>query len=211
MYTSFHDHLFLFLPGQRCGDVLDVAILLDSSGTMRGGYSHAKEFIKTFADYYHLGPNSTHIGVISFSEEAHLHVPFNAHQEHLLFNEDIDQIPFYGYRTRMDLAFKMADTRLYEAQYGARDRADKIVLLITDGRQNDGDISEEKLRLASQASQGLLKKNVKISAIGLYGTRDPDEKMLTTLTGSKDRVHIITEYEQLYSTSFLEALADDVC
>uniref|UniRef100_A0A7M5UND3 VWFA domain-containing protein n=1 Tax=Clytia hemisphaerica TaxID=252671 RepID=A0A7M5UND3_9CNID len=197
--------------GQRCGDILDVAILLDSSGTMRGGYSHAKEFIKTFADYYHLGPNSTHIGVISFSEEAHLHVPFNAHQEHLLFNEDIDQIPFYGYRTRLDLAFKMADTRLYGTQYGTRDGATKMVLLITDGRQNDGDVTKEKLRLASQASQGLLNKNVKIIAIGLYGVVDPDEKMLTTLTGSKDRVHIITKYEQLYSNSFIEALTDDVC
>eukprot|EP00111_Clytia_hemisphaerica_P005393 TCONS_00015570-protein len=178
---------------------------------MRGGYSHAKEFIKTFADYYHLGPNSTHIGVISFSEEAHLHVPFNAHQEHLLFNEDIDQIPFYGYRTRLDLAFKMADTRLYGTQYGTRDGATKMVLLITDGRQNDGDVTKEKLRLASQASQGLLNKNVKIIAIGLYGVVDPDEKMLTTLTGSKDRVHIITKYEQLYSNSFIEALTDDVC
>ena len=178
---------------------------------MQAAYPHAKEFIKTFADYYHLGLNSTHIGVITFSEKAYLHVPFNAHQVHARFNEDIDLIPFLGYRTRLDLAFKMADERLYEAEYGAREEAEKLVLLITDGRQNDGDISKDKLEQAAKASKGLLAKNVKIMAIGLYGTSDPDEKMLTHLTGDAERVHVVTDYQQLYSTSFLEALTDDNC
>ena len=201
----------LNLAKERCPHKLDVAVLLDSSGTMRTAYSHAKEFIKTFADYYHLGVNSTHIGVITFSERAYLHVPFNAHQEHTAFNNDVDSIPFLGYRTRLDLAFKMADERLYSPKYGAREDTEKIVLLMTDGRHNDGDISAEKLARAAQASQGLLRKNVKILAIGLYGTSDPDEKMLAHLTGNPENVHIVTDYQQLYSVSFLEALTDENC
>ena len=196
---------------EQCTRQLDVAVLLDSSGTMQGAYKHAKEFIKAFADYYHLGINSTHIGVITFSEQAYLNVAFNAHQEHALFDEDIDSIPFLGYRTRLDLAFKMADERLYSPKYGARDDAEKIVLLMTDGRQNDGDITKEKLELAAQLSHNLLRKKVKILAIGLYGTNTPDEKMLTHLTGDPENVHVVTDYQQLYSMSFLEALTDANC
>jgi len=207
----FINYIVSFSGTQRCQHPLDVAILLDSSGTMREGYGHAKEFIKTFADYYHLGPNSTHIGVITFSEEAVLRVPFDRHQQHIAFNQDIDRIPFYGHRTRLDLALKMADERLYDVKYGAREGAEKVVLLITDGRHNDGDVTEEKLQKASKASEGLLRKNVKIDAIGLYGSQDPDEEMLTFLTGSRDQVHVITDYQQLYSISFLDALADDNC
>ena len=105
----------------------------------------------------------------------------------------------------------MADERLYSPQYGAREDAEKIVLLMTDGRQNDGDISAEGLARAAQASQGLLQKKVKIVAIGLYGTSEPDEKMLTHLTGNPENVHVVTNYQDLYSVSFIEALTDENC
>ena len=208
----YQNVLFISISAkERCVNNLDVAVLLDSSGTMKSAYKHAKEFIKTFADYYHLGINSTHIGVITFSEKAYLNVPFNTHQKHAPFNEDVNSIPFLGYRTRLDLAFKMADERLYSPQYGARKDAEKIVLLMTDGRQNDGDISAEGLARAAQASQGLLQKKVKIVAIGLYGTSEPDEKMLTHLTGNPENVHVVTNYQDLYSVSFIEALTDENC
>lgn len=158
------------------------------------------------SEYFHLSPQAAHIGLITFSETAHLHIPFNKHQNHEDFFQDIDNTPFQGHRTRIDLAFSLANRRLFESRYGAREGVEKLLILLTDGQQDAGDITRETLQKAYNSSLPLLRKNVTITAIGLYGRLKPDKDMLTYLTKNEEHVHIIEDFDDLLSVTFLEAL-----
>ena len=82
--------------GSKCRMKLDLAFLLDGSGTMKEVYPYAKVFIMMLAEEFHLSPNHTHIGIIVFSETAEMEVSFGKHQTHDAFKEDVDKLHFLG-------------------------------------------------------------------------------------------------------------------
>ena len=84
--------------GSKCRMKLDLAFLLDGSGTMKEVYPYAKVFIMMLAEEFHLSPNHTHIGIIVFSETAEMEVSFGKHQTHDAFKEDVDKLHFLGKR-----------------------------------------------------------------------------------------------------------------
>ena len=177
---------------------------------MKGAYSYAQQFITLLSEHFNLSPNTTHLGVITFSETAKLDIPFNKHEDHDAFQKDVSSLPFRGYITRIDLAFTLTNTHLFDQKYGARNDAEKLLILLTDGRQNSHDNSLAALRKAYDSSLPLLSKKVKIVAIGLMGTHSTDVAMLTYLTRNDKNVYMI-DYLPNLSKPFMDGIANNYC
>ena len=202
----------IFFSGSKCKERLDLAFLLDGSGTMKQVYPYAKAFIMMLAEEFHLSPNHTHIGIIVFSEKAILEIPFNKHQDHDAFQKDVDNLDFVGYRTHLDNAFTMANEHLFEEKYGSRKGARKVLIALTDGRHNSADNSNDEMERARKASVPLLKKNVTIVVIGLFGSLKADQETLSHIAGNKiENVFMVAHSPDLLSKTFLDGMIYKYC
>ena len=68
-----------------------------------------------------LSEKGTHAGVIVFSDfgrYSNLEIKFDKYYNLKPFLEHVERLPFYGYRTRIDLAFEIADKQLFSKAGG---------------------------------------------------------------------------------------------
>ena len=193
---------------------MDLAFLLDGSGTMKHVYPYAKAFIMMLAEEFHLSPNHTHIGIIVFSETAILEVEFDKHQDIKEFQKDVDKLDFVGHRTHLDIAFDEANTHLFNETMGARPDARKVMIVLSDGHHNKGPggKDDDEVTKAQKASKPLLDKNVTIVVIGLYGTVKAHPETLAHIAGNrKENVLMIAHAPDLLSPTFLSGLVYQYC
>ena len=54
-------------PKPSCKSIVDVGFILDSSGSLRNDYQNEKDFLKTLAAGFGIGPDASKAGVITFS------------------------------------------------------------------------------------------------------------------------------------------------
>ena len=65
--------------------------------------------------------NGTHAGVVVFSDirpYSQLEIKFDQYYDLKPFLEHVERLPFYAYRTRIDLAFEIADKELFSKAGG---------------------------------------------------------------------------------------------
>ena len=68
-----------------------------------------------------LSQNGTHAGVVVFSDHlpyTKLEIKFDQYYNLKPFLEHIERLPFYAYRTRIDLAFQIAEKELFSKSGG---------------------------------------------------------------------------------------------
>ena len=139
---------------------MDIAFILDSSGSVRYHYREEKDFIKTIARTVVISENVVHAGVVTFSSHAINSINLNAYTDSSSFNNAVDSIPFLAGGTRIDLGLLLARDMMIFANNGSRSNAQKLLVLLTDGQQNRGtDLSDIGKRI--------LKQGISIVAIGV--------------------------------------------
>ena len=86
-----------------------------------------KQIIK---DIYPVSVEGNRIGIISYSDQAKVEVRFTDFFTETALNRSIDEIPFSGGGSRIDLALKLARDDLFLVARGARADAKKVCLCI---------------------------------------------------------------------------------
>ena len=111
----------------------DIAFIVDSSGSIgRLNWGKMLEFLKRMVEALNVGPNTTHIAVISFSNRAILEFPFNklkgsdvTAQE---YGKLIDRIRFQRGFTFIDKALLLAESAAFTTAAGMRPELPQVRL-----------------------------------------------------------------------------------
>ena len=117
---------------EKCQAQLDLIFLLDASTSVgKNNYAKEKDFIKIVASRYELGTTSQ-AAVIVFSSYATNAVPLGSSNTALEFASAVDNIPYVGGFTRIDLALSVAYDEYFSSE--GLNETQKLVILLTDGK-----------------------------------------------------------------------------
>lgn len=126
----FHHHA-------GCSEIADIAFLVDASESMtKKDFEKEKEVIKKIAATFDVGKTKSHLGLISFSTDAHIRVKFGDYLDLRSFQDAVDKIPFAAGGTRFDKAFGEAANGLFSPNGGFRPDLPKVMIILTDGKQS---------------------------------------------------------------------------
>lgn len=128
------------------------------------------------------------------------------------FNREVDNLPYFGYATRIDKALKVANDDLFNVKNGMRPSVRKFLILITDGRQ-EVTLTEfdnpKEVYPPEIAAAPLHEKNITISAIGI-GSR-VDRNQLKGITRSPDEVYTFHRSIDIIQDDFINKVSGKTC
>ena len=166
--------LFSLSGPPSCDSLVDIAFLVDSSGSIGHiDYEREKDFIKRVAQRFSISPSHTRASIIVYSDSATIEARWDEYTNTEDFERAVDKLPYRASLSRIDKALKLAASDLFPK---ARPNANRIAVVITDGR----------LTSARDASEPLKKAGVRIVVLGVGASVDIRE--LRTMTESEEHV-----------------------
>ena len=127
-----------FSTAPPCKEGLDIAILLDKSGSLsKTSFRSSLDFIKKLVEKLHPGRDGDHFGLIIFKTNVRMVFKFadSSYQSKDALLQKINKIAVKpkGY-TRTDLALEMARDELFTAAGGDRPDKANVMIVLTDGK-----------------------------------------------------------------------------
>ena len=115
-----------------CEHNADIIFVLDSSGSESGFWTQIKDWVKKTVNGLHNIGLRSEIGLVAFDDQADKshEIQLTAHEDRARFLRDVDNLPFLGGGTRIDLGMKEA-LEMFKAR---RTNAHATVVLLTDGQ-----------------------------------------------------------------------------
>lgn len=175
---------------------IDIMFVLDESPSMAGKdflpfnrFEAAKDVIKLFVE----GRDHDPVGLVSFGEHAVLRVPPGLDYEHFLERLKGLQLMELGNGTAMGMGIAVASLHLDEST-----AEEKIIILLTDGDNNAGEIVPESAAHIAAAM------GIKIYAVGLGGVGEVPLEFTDPKTGKIYR----GMYKSSYNEETLKELAE---
>jgi Ca-activated chloride channel family protein len=158
---------------------IDIMIVLDESPSMAAQdfapvnrFETAREVIREFVNRRENDP----VGLVSFGQEAALRVPPTTHYEEVLRALDGLQIMSLGDGTAIGMGLALASLHLSSSS-----ASEKVVILLTDGENNAGEIFPET---AATVAEQL---GIRIYAIGIGNTEETRLEFTDPTTGQTFR------------------------
>lgn len=151
--------------------------------------------------YFGLTENKTHGSVVTTSNKDEFHIKLNEYSDLTDFNYAVDNIPRLEGGGRPDLSLKNIKKKIHATKYGVRPTVQKLVFIVTNGKQNLG--TAEAVELV----QSLRDEGIVVITIG-YGIID--ESKLGKVSG-KDSTYLATESNKLTSKDFVNDIGDSTC
>jgi len=200
---------------EKCHQAVDIAFLVDSSHSIRLDWQKELFFVQQIAHRFNISEAGAHAGVVVFSDLSHttrVEIKMKDYLNWKDFNEAVKNLPYIGYRTRMDLAFNRTHQELFTKEGGVREAIiPRLVILITDGKQNPTK-SNDKTEAYDpvQTSKPLYEHpNTVVIAIGV--TKDVDREQLNQITRDPSKVSVVDSIEELISKEFVKQISKKLC
>lgn len=125
----------MFVLLDLCKQNVDLVFAIDASGSVKAeGYFRIKEFTKGIIDNFDIGVSKTHVGVVTFSENADLQIKLTDTFDKEDLYKRIDGLKYAGYRTALDDALRLVNTDVFSLSGGTRQNVPQILVLLTDGK-----------------------------------------------------------------------------
>ncbi|CAB4031099.1 Hypothetical predicted protein, partial [Paramuricea clavata] len=175
-----------------CRSHADIALLVDSSASMRGGnYLKEKELLKAIGREFDVSMHGSHVGIILYNNDAEVITRLNNKTTLKSFENTVDNLPLKGGKIRLDKALRLASSDVFTKEKGMRDEnVPKIMFILTDGTQNRK-CDEEALELAIAP---LRNEGVHVVAIGVG---EADERELRPLVKSPRDLFIEGDFDEV--------------
>jgi len=142
-----------------CPAVADVVLLVDESdsivappGRYDNWYTYVLGFLQNLAGSYAIGPDTTHVGVMKFSNATTVGFYLDAFKDRQNLTMAISQLDHDGGMTNIAAALKQARLEMFSPDHGARPNVHHILILITDRGSNidaDQTLAEASLTRAA--------------------------------------------------------------
>lgn len=167
---------------------IDIMIVLDQSPSMGARdfppvnrFDTARDMIRRFI----AGRSGDSIGLVTFGSEAVLRCPPTADYEWL--SDRIDELELRALGDDTAIGMGLAVATLHLADSGAQE---KIILLLTDGDDNAGEIRPEMAGNLADA------KGIKIYSIGIGSEGEVPIELVDPATGNITRGTIVTDFDE---------------
>ena len=188
-----------------CKSRVDIAFIVDSSGSLAKDYSKEKEFVKVIGKSLDIAEDGSHAGIVLFSSNSEVAMKFSESNNATEFVKAVDNLPLLGGRTRIDKALKLAFDKLFKPEYGMRADVPQVLVLLTDGAQTQ----EAGAVAPSQAVVPFHEANVKVLVIGIGAGVKRDE--LRSIVKSDEDLYLLENFDKLGSKDFSERISKTVC
>uniref|UniRef100_A0A8W8JZG9 VWFA domain-containing protein n=1 Tax=Magallana gigas TaxID=29159 RepID=A0A8W8JZG9_MAGGI len=177
----------------------DVVFLLDTSGSVGlSNFNMTLKAIKSFISMFDIGPSNTRVGIETFATTVNHQFALGDHQTVASLITAIDKIPYQTGGTQITTALAYAATNSFKT--GGRRLADKILILVTDGRSYD--INSTVIQANNLQKQGI---NVFCLGVGAY----VDIEELQAITKHRSRVLQVQDFNTL--SHFIGNFRSTVC
>jgi len=195
-----------------CETVVDICFLFDGSGSIdeQTDFKTMQEFAGRVANSFKISKYGARGGLIVFSDYIRSNRRYTRVETYLKdnetpkqFREAVESSKYIGYRTRIDLGFKLAEEKVFNEGKGARPDVKKIIILLTDGQQNPRRYDPVL------ASQKLFNDGVNIYAVGIGKYINHDQ--LVSITRDRSRVFTVDTFKALESPKFVGDVAKGLC
>ncbi|XP_077607009.1 collagen alpha-5(VI) chain [Crocuta crocuta] len=170
-----------------CEDMkADIMFLVDSSGSIGPeNFGKMKTFMKNLLAKIKIGPDRTQIGVVQFSDynQEEFHLKKYVTQKEI--SDAIDRMSFIGQNTLTGSALTFVDQYFRDPTKGARLRAKKFLILITDGEAQDS---------VREPAKALRDSGVIIFSVGVYNANRME---LEEISGDGKLVFQVEKFDDL--------------
>ena len=204
MLYQIFDTIFLYL-GPSCETPVDLAFILDSSGSLKDEYHKEKEFINEVISTFDIGEDKSRAGVVTFSQDAELSIQLNSHYEIASLKDAVETIPLMGNTTRIDKALRLAQDLVFLERNGGRVGLPKVLILLTDGSQTEGEDQEDPVHVANE----IRASGIKLLVIGIGSGIDRAE--LIKIGGGDRNVFTAASFDQLIEGKFIQKISTGSC
>eukprot|EP00794_Sanderia_malayensis_P005408 gene5408-6084_t len=190
---------------------VDVLFIIDDSGTMFYAFQIAKQFAMKIADLFKLSPDGTRVSVVNIASEkaTSLYIRFSDYHNNTLFNNAVNNLPYDGRKTRIDLALDLA-VKSFKPENGGRPGVPKLVFLISDGRQEPKRIKGRYVNLFRK-SMPLYRMATNIVSIGVFGNRRVDVGALQLISKNRQNVYNPGDMNVIVSDIFVKHVFNKYC
>jgi secreted protein with Ig-like and vWFA domain len=188
-----------------CEAIVDVAFILDSSGSLRREYQKEKNFLKTLAAMFGISSNGSRAGVVTFSFIAQHSIKLNSFNDLDSFNKAVDDIPLMGSTTRIDRALRLTQRQMFTVENGGRVGVTKLIILLTDGSQTPGGDAEDPDVIADEL------RNDGFVIIGIGIGSEVNQTELSHISGSKANTYSAATFDSLKDNDFIHKIKNSSC
>ncbi|XP_012938709.1 uncharacterized protein LOC101849054 [Aplysia californica] len=152
------------LPPPKCTPLADIILVMDSSGSINyadpGNYDQQLDFAANLTQNFDLGPNDVRFGAVIFAGDINKLFDLKDYSDHKSLTKAIKSARFIGTTTNTDKALDLVGKGMFDTVNGGRDKAQKIVIIMTDGASNSNSLTK-------RAADALKKQGVTIISIGI--------------------------------------------
>ena len=178
-----------FVQFSVCDAVLDIALLIDNSGSISNktnsdeNYILLKQFVNSLLDTLYIAPDKTRVGVIRFSTNVFTEFKLNTYMNNKqAMKQHVKAMPFESTATNISGALKQARTELFDASSGDRSYIPNVVIVIADGQSNkDESHTPRAARLLKEAATAVY--------VVAVVTKDFDREELEFIASDPDSEH----------------------
>ncbi|KAL9970174.1 hypothetical protein ACROYT_G022504 [Oculina patagonica] len=193
---TFAVFLASFQAASSCEDPpLDICIVIDRTESVgASNYNTMLESVRTLISKYNVGPDKTHISIVTFAGDATVRASLDDSRFHNKegLNNLIDEMEAndkLGNPTRTDIALEVVNNEVFTAKNGDRPESPNVMIVFTDGGKH------ENSKPYSEVLPPLKKKGVHRVAVGIG--RKIEQAELEIIAGSPDRVVNAESFEKL--------------
>ena len=188
-----------------CKAVADIAVLVDSSASLRNEFHKEVKFVKSLADQLRISKDGVRMGVVTFSYYAELTIKLSDHTNPESFKRAANKIPLMKSQTYIDRGLIVTRKELFTEENGDRKDVPNVVILLTDGVQT---ISRYSVP-AETIADALRRDGVTVLGIGIGSEVDPKE--LQRIVGDSENLYLSSDFNQLISDDFISKLVAKAC
>ncbi len=187
----------------HCQAAIDVMFVVDSSGSLALCGCEAFEKIRTFSrnivSSFAIGPANARFGLVDFSSPLDTELILPLSEDAAAINSAINSMPYFGNRTDTAGGLEKAQAEL--AAHG-RPGLPHIIVLLTDGRANDGAAAESMAANAKASA-------TEIFAIGATDDVNVGELQRIASAPANTHVFMVNDFDGL--AAILHQLVVEVC
>ena len=137
--TRLSNHLctILLQLGAGCDGRVDLAFVLDSSGSIRiERFPEVKEFLVNITKRLDVHRDRVRIGMVYWSDDAHVGFRLNQYSSRQDVINAIRSVPFLGAKTNTASALSLLRKDIFQERNGDRNEARNLAVVLSDGNSN---------------------------------------------------------------------------
>ncbi|XP_063055310.1 integrin alpha-10 [Engraulis encrasicolus] len=195
---------------QRCTTYMDIVIVLDGSNSIYPWFE-VQNFLSNILSKFHISPEQMQVGVLQYGEIAVHEWSLRDYQTTQDVVEAAKNISRQeGRETRTAYAIHMGCTEAFSPERGAREGADKVMIVVTDGESHDGEELPEALAECEQRNI----TRYAIAVLGHYIRRQQDPETFINeikyIASEPDEKYFFNVTDEAALNDIVDALGDRI-